>query len=61
MRDRKKNQTPPVDYTPIVFSEEKIEHAKGVVAASSNDAEDARLLLESLGLMPDQQKWWRDS
>lgn len=47
-----------VDYTEIVFPPEKIDRARGVVAANSKDAEDAEYLLTYLGLMPDQNHWY---
>lgn len=42
----------------IVFSDEEIDHARGVTAASAHDTEDAKELLGALGLLPDQEKWW---
>lgn len=53
-----KNHIPSIDYTPIVFSDDKIDHARAVVAGSSKDAEDARLLLEHLGLLPGTEGWY---
>lgn len=50
-----------LDYSRITFTGPEIKHARGVVAASSNDAQDATLLLETLGLMPDSEEWFHGS
>lgn len=52
-------RTPELEYSAIRVSAGEIAAARGVVAANSLDAQDARLLLEHLGLMPDQTDWYK--
>ncbi len=56
----KRGRTPELDYSPISVGQGDIEAARGVVAANSVDAQDARNLLEHLGLMPEQTGWCND-
>ncbi len=54
----KRGRSQELSYSTIKVTREEAEHARGVVAASSKGAEDARNLLEHLGLMPDQEGWY---
>lgn len=56
----KENNLRELDYKKIRFSEDEVDHARGVVAANAKDADDARHLLEHLGLMPGQEEWRSD-
>lgn len=56
----KRGRSQELDYSLIVISPEQIDHARGVVAASSRDAADAEDLLTHLGLMPDQTDWYKN-
>ncbi len=49
-----------LDYSKITISVDKIDAAARIVAGSAKDADDARILLEHLGLMPDQREWYSD-
>lgn len=51
---------PELDFKRIEFSKAEIAKARGNAAAGSKDAEDAKILLEHLGLMPDQSDWFYD-
>lgn len=56
-----------LDFRKILFTDEEVRHARGVVAAGATEAygrtaaEDAQTLMEHLGLMPDQIRNWSET
>lgn len=55
----KRGRQSTLDYATIRVSDQDVDHARGVVAASSRDAQDARFLLDNLGLLPCQTDWYK--
>jgi hypothetical protein len=61
--DAKGTTVPELDFKRIEFDKDEIDHARGVVAANSKDAEDCQDLLDKLGLLPEHEPpagWYYD-
>lgn len=57
---KKRVQQGELDYSSSKVSQQQVDAARRVVAGSAADADDARSLLEHLGLMPNQDGWYSD-